>query len=670
VAPLSHSRGLCVALAGLLISWAGSPGGARAADAAGGTAGLARQFLERGARALAEGADETALDAFAQAAQVAPDCMTARLGSGVAQLRLGRRAEADRSFRLAAGSLPAAATVGQALTALASGEVLAARSLLKQSVELNVQPDAGVRAALAYSALLAGDCADARTEAQLVLESDPANYLALMVMAEAGTRLGAAAEAGNTLRQILDFRARSLITPARQLALLGPEALVSGRSPLEGMGAISAAARFERPGIRIVTPLTGTTVRGKVPFLASIIGEVRPLYVTFYVNGDRVHATDKPPYRFTWDVYDLVPGEYLISARAQEGYLGAELYHDQVVVHVTRESGLPVALAADEEPTTVRQMVAAMAPQPSEAWVASLRERLTQLTQRDPAEREPTLPPGWSPVTQAGADAGTSPQVPRPAGVQPPVTEGPVVRPVAPIAPRHLRSVALIFDDGPHPLVTPALLRILAEQDVKASFFLVGTQAEQYPELVRRIAQEGHDIGNHTYEHLNLDGLLAPEVQRQMLGGKALLEAILGRPVTYFRAPGENFGPRAQLVASQASLTVIPSSLNTWPLMALAPEEIARRMATQAQDGSTILLHNGQDKTVYCLEPLIRMLREAGFEFLTVGQWLQRYPGRAFEAPATQAASLAGEATPSTGIAAASGGSAVGEPAVPLAGAH
>ena len=273
-------------------------------------------------------------------------------------------------------------------------------------------------------------------------------------------------------------------------------------------------------------------------------------------------------------------------------------------------------------------------------------------------------------MTQAGADAGTSPQVPRPAGVQPPVTEGPVVRPVAPIAPRHLRSVALIFDDGPHPLVTPALLRILAEQDVKASFFLVGTQAEQYPELVRRIAQEGHDIGNHTYEHLNLDGLLAPEVQRQMLGGKALLEAILGRPVTYFRAPGENFGPRAQLVASQASLTVIPSSLNTWPLMALAPEEIARRMATQAQDGSTILLHNGQDKTVYCLEPLIRMLREAGFEFLTVGQWLQRYPGRAFEAPATQAASLAGEATPSTGIAAASGGSAVGEPAVPRAGAH
>ena len=59
-----------------------------------------------------------------------------------------------------------------------------------------------------------------------------------------------------------------------------------------------------------------------------------------------------------------------------------------------------------------------------------------------------------------------------------------------------------------------------------------------------------------------------------------------------------------------------------------------------------------------------------GFEFLTVGQWLQRYPGRAFEAPATQAASLAGEATPSTGIAAASGGSAVGEPAVPRAGAH
>jgi len=250
------------------------------------------------------------------------------------------------------------------------------------------------------------------------------------------------------------------------------------------------------------------------------------------------------------------------------------------------------------------------------------------------------------------------------------VIESPGPKPVVPIVPRHLKSVALIFDDGPHPLVTPALLRILAELDVKASFFLVGTQAEQYPELVRRIAQEGHDVGNHTYEHLNLDGLLAPEVQRQMLGGKALLEAILGRPVTYFRAPGENFGPRAQLVASQANLTVIPSSLNTWPIMSLAPEEIARRMASQAQDGSTILLHNGQDKTVYCLEPLIRMLRDAGFEFLTVGQWLQRYPGRAFEAPATPVTPVAGATTPTTGVAAVPSSSAVDELAVPRAGAH
>lgn len=659
-----------MAMAGLLISWAGSAWDAWAADAGAGTAALARQFLDQGARALAEGADEAALQAFAQATQVEPDCQIARLGSGVAQLRLGRRAEADRSFRLAGGRLPAAATVGQALTSLAAGEVLAARSLLQQSIDLGVQPVAAVRATLAYCALLAGDCADARAEAQLVLESDPANYLALMVMAEAGTRLGTAPEAGNTLRQILDFRARSLITPARQLALLGPEALVSGRSPIEGMGAVSAAARFERPGIRIITPLTGTTVRGKVPLLASVIGEARPLYVTFYVNGGRIHATDKPPYRYTWDVYDLVPGEYLISVRAQESYLGAELYHDQVVVHVTRESGLPVALAPEEDPTIVRQVVAAMTPQPSEAWVASLRERLTQLTQRDPAEREPTLPPGWVPVVRSARDPGPSPAVPRPADSPPPVIESPGPKPVVPIVPRHLKSVALIFDDGPHPLVTPALLRILAELDVKASFFLVGTQAEQYPELVRRIAQEGHDVGNHTYEHLNLDGLLAPEVQRQMLGGKALLEAILGRPVTYFRAPGENFGPRAQLVASQANLTVIPSSLNTWPIMSLAPEEIARRMASQAQDGSTILLHNGQDKTVYCLEPLIRMLRDAGFEFLTVGQWLQRYPGRAFEAPATPLTPVAGATTPTTGVAAAPSSSAVDELAVPRAGAH
>jgi peptidoglycan/xylan/chitin deacetylase (PgdA/CDA1 family) len=87
-------------------------------------------------------------------------------------------------------------------------------------------------------------------------------------------------------------------------------------------------------------------------------------------------------------------------------------------------------------------------------------------------------------------------------------------------------SVAITFDDGPNPKVTPLLLDILKEKDVKVTFFLIGARVEEYPEIVKRIVAEGHDIGNHSYTHKRLAQLL-----RERGSDEAFLEIKKGHEV-------------------------------------------------------------------------------------------------------------------------------------------
>jgi len=108
-------------------------------------------------------------------------------------------------------------------------------------------------------------------------------------------------------------------------------------------------------------------------------------------------------------------------------------------------------------------------------------------------------------------------------------------------APRRPGELALTFDDGPNPAWTPKLLETLAEHQVKATFFMVGRFAAAEPELVRRVAAEGHLIGTHSWDHPNLARTPKAEVDEQLRRGLETLEQILGRKVRFFRPP---FGAR------------------------------------------------------------------------------------------------------------------------------
>lgn len=123
-------------------------------------------------------------------------------------------------------------------------------------------------------------------------------------------------------------------------------------------------------------------------------------------------------------------------------------------------------------------------------------------------------------------------------------------------APRKPGELALTFDDGPNPAWTPRLLDILAGHDVRATFFLIGKYAQAEPALVRRIAEAGHAIGNHSWSHPNLALTAGAKIYEELKRTNGALEQILGLPVHLFRPP---FGARRPKVFHVArSLGLIP----------------------------------------------------------------------------------------------------------------
>lgn len=120
-----------------------------------------------------------------------------------------------------------------------------------------------------------------------------------------------------------------------------------------------------------------------------------------------------------------------------------------------------------------------------------------------------------------------------------------------------LPEVALIFDDGPNPVVTPLLLDILREHNVRATFFLIGARAEEYPQIALRIAQEGHEIGNHTYSHKRLTRILEDKgesaVKEELEKGAAAIQkaANLGpQDIRFLRPPYLDWSPELADIAS------------------------------------------------------------------------------------------------------------------------
>jgi peptidoglycan-N-acetylglucosamine deacetylase len=187
-----------------------------------------------------------------------------------------------------------------------------------------------------------------------------------------------------------------------------------------------------------------------------------------------------------------------------------------------------------------------------------------------------------------------------------------------------VRGVALTFDDGPDPVYTPKLLDLLREKGVKATFFVVGRRADQYPQIVRRAWADGHLVANHTWSHYPLFCFLMPHRLRSEI--ERCSESIrrsCGFRSRFFRSP---VGLRHPLLApylEALGLEYVSWSIRTLDTMTANSSVLAQRIVNKATSGDIILLHDrlprGTDAMLEALPRVIDELRERGYEFVLAG---------------------------------------------------
>ncbi|GAA4951102.1 hypothetical protein GCM10023205_09880 [Yinghuangia aomiensis] len=222
-----------------------------------------------------------------------------------------------------------------------------------------------------------------------------------------------------------------------------------------------------------------------------------------------------------------------------------------------------------------------------------------------PAPRTSASP---SPSTQAPAPRTTSPS-------QAPVSQG-VVRHTAEAG----RNVALTFDDGPSPVWTPKVLALLDQYDVKATFCIVGEQAREYPNLVRRIVAKGHRLCDHTETHdEKLARLPAADVRREIGSARdAILAAVPGAEIPWFRAPGGGWSTTIKQTAASYGMKPLDWSVDSRDWERGGVDHILATIKSELRPGGVVLMHDAggdRSQSVAVLARLLPWLVNQGYSF-------------------------------------------------------
>lgn len=197
--------------------------------------------------------------------------------------------------------------------------------------------------------------------------------------------------------------------------------------------------------------------------------------------------------------------------------------------------------------------------------------------------------------------------------------------------PRDLRAIFLTFDDGPNEPYTSRVLDILKEFDVKATFFLIGENIQRYPETARRIADEGHELGNHGWDHHVLPLQSIAGIRDQISRTRTAIETATGRRPLFFRASHGWRNPWVNRVAKETGHLPVAWTLGLWDTDRPGAMAIARRALKGLGNGCILLLHDGRgtehgtdsSQLVEALPAILQGAREAGYRFLTLSEMAQ-----------------------------------------------
>lgn len=181
--------------------------------------------------------------------------------------------------------------------------------------------------------------------------------------------------------------------------------------------------------------------------------------------------------------------------------------------------------------------------------------------------------------------------------------------------------LALTFDDGPHPTLTPRLLDILKQRNVKATFYVVGTNVRRYPHIMRRMVAEGHEVGNHTENHPHLSRMSPDAVRRELSVTHQAIVSATGIPPRTMRPPyGAITGEQKAWIKSEFGYPTIMWSVDPEDWKRPGASVVASRLVSGARPGGILLVHDIHAASIDAMPSAIDQLLAKGFRFVTVSQ--------------------------------------------------
>lgn len=186
------------------------------------------------------------------------------------------------------------------------------------------------------------------------------------------------------------------------------------------------------------------------------------------------------------------------------------------------------------------------------------------------------------------------------------------------------KVIALTFDDGPDIKYTPAILDTLKEKGVKATFFVVGSQVEKYPDIMKRIVEEGHALGNHSFGHKDLTKLNKTQILNQIESTDKAIKAAIGFYPKAFRAPYGALNAQVKKVLEEKGRYHVGWSVDTRDWAGTPIDEMRENIKTNSKDKGIILMHSFGGKhiqnTVDMLADVIDDLEKLGYSFVTTDE--------------------------------------------------
>ena len=185
------------------------------------------------------------------------------------------------------------------------------------------------------------------------------------------------------------------------------------------------------------------------------------------------------------------------------------------------------------------------------------------------------------------------------------------------------KYIAITFDDGPHPQNTPRLLDMLRARNIKATFYMVGSNADAYPQVVRRVVAEGHEIGNHSYTHRLFSKMSDADIRQELSRTRDAIVRAAGVQPRTLRPPFGGMLPRQrEWVNAEFGYPIILWSVDPFDWKRPGSSVVCARILGATNAGSIVLAHDLHRQTVDAMPATLDGLLQRGFKFVTVSQLL------------------------------------------------